>query len=75
MNPKHIITNLFGVLLVFFSLVALNASAQNTLSEEEKRFDLNGNGQLSEDEKETMIDTIAIEAFTGVQFTAQEIRG
>ena len=74
MNPKHIITNLFGVLLVCLSLVTLNASAQNTFSEEEKRFDLNGNGQLSEDEKEIMIDTIAIEAFTGVQFTAQEIR-
>ena len=74
MNPKHIITNLFGILLVFLSLVALNTSAQNTLSEEEKRFDLNGNGQLSQDEKEIMIDTIAIETLTGVQFTAQEIR-
>ena len=74
MNPQHIITNLFGVLLVCLSLVALNASAQNTLSEEEKRFDLNSNGQLSEDEKAIMIDTITIEAFTGVQFTAQEIR-
>ena len=74
MNPKHIITNLFGVLLICLSLVALNASAQNTLSEEEKRFDLNGNGQLSEDEKAIMIDTIAIEAFTGIQFTTQEIR-
>ncbi len=74
MNSQHIITNLFGVLLVCLSLVALNASAQNTLSEEEKRFDLNSNGQLSEDEKAIMIDTIAIEAFTGVQFTAQEIR-
>ena len=74
MNPKRTITNLFGVLLVFLSLVAVNASAQNTLSEEEKRFDLNGNGQLSADEKEIMIDTIALEALTGVQFTAQEIR-
>ena len=74
MNPKHIITNLFGILLVFLSLLVLNASSQNTLSEEEKRFDLNGNGQLSQNEKEIMIDTIAIEAFTGVQFTAQEIR-
>ena len=73
MNPKHIITNLFGILL-FLALGAVNASAQNTLSQEEKRFDLNGNGQLSQDEKEIMIDTIAIEAFTGVQFTAQEIR-
>ena len=51
MNPQHIITNLFGVLLVCLSLVAVNASAQNTLSAEEKRFDLNDNGQLSEDEK------------------------
>ena len=74
MNPQHMITNLFGILLVFLSLVALNASGQNTLSEEEKRFDLNGNGQLSEDEKAIMIDTIALEALTGVQFTAQEIR-
>ena len=74
MNPQHTITNLFVVLLAFLALVAPNASAQNTLSEEEKRFDINGNGQLSADEKEIMIDTIAIEALTGVQFTAQEIR-
>ena len=74
MNPQHIITNLFVVLLVCLSLVAVNASAQNTLSEEENRFDLNSNGQLSAAEKEIMIDTIAIEALTGAQFTAQEIR-
>ena len=74
MNLQHMITNFFGVLLVLLSLVVLNASAQNMLSQEERRFDLNGNGQLSEDEKAIMIDTIAIEAFTGVQFTAQEIR-
>ena len=74
MNPQPMITNLFGILLAFLVLAVLNASAQNTLSEEEKRFDLNGNGQLSQDEKEIMIDTIAIETLTGVQFTAQEIR-
>ena len=74
MNSKHIITNLFGILLAFLAIVTVNASAQNTLSQEEKRFDLNGNGRLSEDEKEIMIDTIALEALTGVQFTAQEIR-
>ena len=52
MNPKHITINLFGVLLVCFKPKSpLDASAQNTLSQEEKRFDLNGNGQLSEDEK------------------------
>ena len=74
MNPNHTITNLFGVLLVFFSLVTVNASAQNTLSQEDKRFDLNSNGQLSEDEIEIMLEVITLEAFTGVQLTAQEIR-
>ena len=74
MNPQHIITNLFGVLLAFLILTAVNVSAENTLSTEDRRFDLNGNGQLSEDEKALMIDTIAIEALTGVQFTDQEIR-
>ena len=74
MNPNHIITNLFGVLLALLVLGAGNASAENMLSQEEKRFDLNGNGQLSEDEKAIMIDTIALEALTGVQFTAQEIQ-
>ena len=67
MKLKCTITNLFGTLLVFLMLAAVNASAQNTLSEEEKRFDLNGNGQLSQDEKELLIETIAIEAFTGIQ--------
>ena len=74
MKPNHILTNLFGVLLAFLISVAVNGSAQNTLSKDEQRFDVDGNGQLSEDEKEVMIDTIALEAFTGVQFTAQEIR-
>ena len=74
MRLRYIITNLFGTLLAFLVLAPLNTSAQNTLSTDEQRFDLNRNGQLSEDEKEIMIETIAIEAFTGVQFTAQEIR-
>ena len=74
MNPQHIITNLFGVLLACLILIAVNVSAENTLSTEEQRFDLNGNDRLSEDEKEIMIEIIALEAFTGVQFTAQEIR-
>ena len=67
MELKCTFTNLFGTLLAVLTLVAVNASAQNTLSKEEQRFDLNGNGQLSEDEKALMIDTVAIEAFTGIQ--------
>ena len=67
MKLKCTFTNLFGTLLAVLTLVAVNASAQNTLSKEEQRFDLNGNGQLSEDEKALMINTVAIEAFTGIQ--------
>ena len=74
MKPKHITISFVGTLLALLMLVSVNASAQNTLSAEEKRFDLNGNGQLSEDEREIMIEIIALEAFTGMQFTAQEIR-
>ena len=74
MKLKHIIAYPFGALLALLMLVAVNASAQNTFSTEEKRFDLNGNGQLSEDEKEIMIEIITLEAFTGMQLTEQEIR-
>lgn len=74
MRCKHFISNLFGTLLTFLMLVAANASAQNTLSPEDRRFDLNGNGQLSQDETEIMIEVITLEAFTGIQLTDQEIR-
>ncbi len=74
MKFGHIIAIPFAALLALLTLIPVNASAQNRLSEEDKRFDLNGNGQLSEDEKEIMIEIITLEAFTGVQFTAQEIR-
>ena len=74
MKFGHIIAIPFAALLALLTLIPVNASAQNRLSEDDKRFDLNGNGQLSEDEKEIMIEIITLEAFTGVQFTAQEIR-
>ena len=74
MKLRNIIAIPFVTLLALFMLIPVNASAQNRLSEEDKRFDLNGNGQLSEDETEIMLEIIALEAFTGVQFTTQEIR-
>ncbi len=74
MRRKHIITNLLGILLAFLMSSAVNTLAQDTLSKEEKRFDLNSNGQLSEAEREIMIEIIALETFTGVQFTEREIR-
>ncbi len=74
MKLRSIIAIPFATLLTLFMLIPVNASAQDTLSEEDKRFDLNGNGQLSEDEIAIMLEIITLEAFTGVQLTAQEIR-
>ena len=74
MQLRHIIVLPFVTLLALLMLISVNSPAQSALSAEDKRFDLNGNGQLSEDEKEIMIEIITLEAFTGVQFTDQEIR-
>lgn len=74
MKFGHIIALPFVALLALFTLIPVNSSAQDALSDEDKRFDLNGNGQLSPDETDIMIEIISLEAFTGVQFTAQEIR-
>ena len=74
MKLRNVIAIPFATLLALFLLIPVNASAQNRLSEEDKRFDLNGNGQLSENETEIMLEIITLEAFTGVQLTAQEIR-
>ena len=67
MKLKHNITNIFGLLLVFALCFAVDALAQQELSAEEKRFDSDGNGQLSEEEKEAMIEAIAREVFFGQQ--------
>ncbi len=71
MKMKTIITHLCGLLLVVGMFVAGNTFAQNTpnppntLSQEEKRFDLNGDGQLSGEEQDIMIQAITTDAFTG----------
>ena len=43
------------------------------LSEEQKRFDLNGDGKLSNEENELMLRVTSTEAFTGHKFTREEI--
>ena len=57
----------------------IHANAQDSqeppkLSEEQKRFDLDGNGTLSEDENDLMFRVKNIEAFTGNEFTAEAIK-
>ena len=65
MQLKHNITAIFALLLISGLFFTVNALAQQTLSEEEKRFDRDRNGQLSTEEKEDMIEAIAREVFFG----------
>lgn len=43
------------------------------LSDEQKRFDLDGNGKLNDEENELMLRVIGLEAFTGDKLSREEI--
>lgn len=60
--------------LIFFMVFIVNSFAQNTLSQDEMRFDLDGNGQLSATESDLMTRVVRIEQENGVQFNQTEIR-
>ena len=49
-------------------------SAEIVLTEQDKRFDFNGDGRLSKDEKEILLETITQEALTGIQLDERAIR-
>ena len=58
---------------------ALHANAQDNqesqkLSDEQKRFDLDGNGTLSDEENDLMLRIASIEALTGNKLTDEEIK-
>lgn len=72
---KHQTNIIFSVLIMIFLLVVIqNTSAQETLSKDEKRFDLDANGELSTPEKELMVRVMRIENARDVQFSENEIR-
>ena len=66
--------------LIIGLTLASGVSAQDAdnsdpvLTEQDKRFDFNGDGQLSEDEKEIMLETITRESLTGIQIDEKAIR-
>ena len=74
MRRKHVIITLLLCTLVFSLTVVLNTWTQDKLSQEEKRFDLDQNDELSESEKQLMFRVMRLEAARGNKFSAQQIR-
>ncbi|RKU16859.1 hypothetical protein C6500_16675 [Candidatus Poribacteria bacterium] len=74
MKRKHVIITLILCALVFSLAIVLNTWTQDKLSEEEKRFDLDQNDELSESEKQLMFRVMRLEAARGNKFSAQQIR-
>ncbi len=66
--------NVFTSALILYMVFIVNIFAQNTLSKDEVRFDLDGNGQLSTGENDLMTRILRIERDSGVQFSQREIR-
>lgn len=74
MRRKHVIITLLLCTLVFSLAVVLNTWTQDKLSEDEKRFDLDQNDELSESEKQLMFRVMRLEVARGNKFSAQQIR-
>ncbi len=73
MKYKHNII-ISALVLIFSMIVVLNTWTQDTLSKDEKRFDLDRNGELSTSEKELMVRVVRTENARGIQFSQDEIR-
>ena len=74
MKRKHILIALFACALIFSLVIVLNTWTQEGLSKEEKRFDLDQDGGLSDTETALMIRVMRLETQRGTQFSESEIR-
>ena len=72
MKHKQILTCVLTFTFLIFTYQVIWGQDSNT--DEEKRFDLNQNGELSQSEKELMVRIVRIENERGVEFSADEIR-
>ena len=74
MKRKHVIMPLCLCVLVFPLVLVLNTWTQDKLSQEEKRFDFDRDGELSASEKEFMVRVMRLEDARGTQFSESQIR-
>ena len=80
MTRKILICYLFTITLTTGIVLTSDGFAQDAedsvapLSDEDRRFDFDGDGRLGEDEKEIMLETITQEAFAGVKLDERAIR-
>ena len=74
MKRKNCIVALFACMLMFSTIGILNTWTQGKLSVDEKRFDLDGNSELSDTEKQLMFRVMRLEATRGNKFSESEIR-
>ncbi len=62
------------LVLIVSAVMYANAQQDAKLSEEEKRFDMDGNGILNSEEHELMLQVTGLEAFTGDKLGSEEIK-
>ena len=73
---KHFtITTIFMLIIVGWIMTTNAQDNQNAskLTDEQKRFDLNGDGKLSDEEDALMLRVTGLEAFTGDKFSREDI--
>lgn len=68
------ITLTIGLMVASGGFSQNTENAETVLTEQDKRFDFNGDGLLSEEEKEILLETVTQEALTGVQLDERAIR-
>ena len=80
-KKENIMKHLKSITLIALIIMgwAIHANAQDNqdtpkLSDEQKRFDLNGDGELSNEEGDLMLRVASIEALTGNTLTPEEIK-
>ena len=80
MMLENFISCALAITLTIFPMFASDSFSQNmenaetVLTEQDKRFDFNGDGLLSEEEKEILLEIVTQEALTGVQLDERAIR-